>query len=126
MALNQSALLERLKECELTEATERSSPLTQRALQELINAEAELIIGAAPYERTSVTAPDPGPSRRLSVILTCASRSFERGRSSRPCWMVAAIIRTVFVPRSKRELVHAQFEEVVATLARSHPSAAEL
>lgn len=40
--------------------------------------------------------------------------------------MVAAIIRTIFVPRGKRELVHAQFGEVVAMLARSHPAAAEL
>lgn len=40
--------------------------------------------------------------------------------------MVAAIIRTIFVPRGKRELVHAQFAEVVTMLARSHPAAAEL
>lgn len=40
--------------------------------------------------------------------------------------MVAAIIRTGFVPRGKRELVEAQFEEVVTMLGRSHPAAAEL
>lgn len=40
--------------------------------------------------------------------------------------MVAAIIRTIFVPRGKRELVHTQFGEVVTMLARSHPAAAEL
>ena len=40
--------------------------------------------------------------------------------------MVAAIIRTIFVPRGKRELVHAQFGEVVTMLTRSHPAAAEL
>jgi putative transposase len=40
--------------------------------------------------------------------------------------MVAAIIRTVFVPRGKRELVEAQFDEVVTMLGRSHPAAAEL
>ncbi|GAB2572292.1 hypothetical protein GCM10027033_29890 [Leucobacter ruminantium] len=40
--------------------------------------------------------------------------------------MVAAIIRTIFVPRGKRELVHAQFDEVVSMLTRSHPAAAEL
>ena len=40
--------------------------------------------------------------------------------------MVAAIIRTIFVPRGKRDLVHAQFEEVVTMLERSHPAVAEL
>ena len=40
--------------------------------------------------------------------------------------MVAAIIRTIFVPRGKSELVHAQFEEVVTMLGRSHPAAAQL
>ena len=53
MALNQSALLELLKELELTDTTERIRLLTQRALQELINAEATAVIGAAPYERAS-------------------------------------------------------------------------
>jgi putative transposase len=40
--------------------------------------------------------------------------------------MVAAIIRTVFVPRGKRELVHAQFDEVVAMLERTHPAVADM
>ncbi|MFA4840430.1 MAG: IS256 family transposase [Agrococcus sp.] len=40
--------------------------------------------------------------------------------------MVAAIIRTVFVPRGKRALVRAQFDEVVAMLERSHPAVAEM
>ena len=53
MTLNQSALLELLKELELTETTERIRMLTQRAFQELINAEATAVIGAAPYERSS-------------------------------------------------------------------------
>ena len=48
MALNQSALLELLKELELTETTERIRALTQRAFQELINGEATAVIGAAP------------------------------------------------------------------------------
>ncbi len=52
MALNQSALIELLKELELTDTTERIRLLTQRAFQELINAEAETVIGAAPYERS--------------------------------------------------------------------------
>ena len=52
MTLNQSALLELLKELELTETTERIRLLTQRAFQKLINAEATAVIGAAPYERS--------------------------------------------------------------------------
>ena len=39
--------------------------------------------------------------------------------------MVAAIIRTIFVPRGKRDLVGAQFDEVVTMLARSHPTVAD-
>lgn len=53
MALTQSALLELLKELELTDTTERIRALTQRAFQELIDAEATAVIGAAPYERTT-------------------------------------------------------------------------
>ena len=40
--------------------------------------------------------------------------------------MVAAIIRTVFVPRGKADLVQAQFDEVVTMLARSHPAVADM
>lgn len=40
--------------------------------------------------------------------------------------MVAAIIRTIFVPRGKRDLVQAQFGEVVTMVERSHPGAAEM
>ena len=53
MALNQSALIELLKELELTETTERIRLLTERAFQELINAEATAVIGAGRYERSS-------------------------------------------------------------------------
>ncbi len=34
--------------------------------------------------------------------------------------------RTVFVPRGKRDLVHAQFDEVVTMLTRSHPGVADM
>lgn len=40
--------------------------------------------------------------------------------------MVAAIIRTIFVPRGKRDLVRAQFDEVVTMLTRSHPHVADM
>ena len=40
--------------------------------------------------------------------------------------IVAAIIRTNFVPCGKRELVHAQFVDVVTMLGRSPPTVAEL
>ncbi|OUZ06769.1 IS256 family transposase [Aeromicrobium sp. PE09-221] len=40
--------------------------------------------------------------------------------------MIAAIVRTIFVPRGKKALVHAQFAEVVAMLERSHPPVADM
>ena len=69
MTLNQSALIELLKELELTDTTERIRLLTQRAFQELINAEAETVIGAAPYERSDgrTTQRNGTRSRTLST-----------------------------------------------------------
>ena len=257
MTLNQSALIELLKELELTDTTERIRLLTQRAFQELINAEAETVIGAAPYERSESRATQRNGTRPRTLSTTlgadsgisksevsricanldqdvaefrerrlddtsypyvfvdatyCKARVGRRvvsqaiviavgvaadGRrqvlgfqvgdtESEPFWteffrdlkgrgltgvqlvisdahagliraievafqgaawqrcrvhfmrnvlarvpkvaaqMVAAIIRTIFVPRGKSELVHAQFEEVVTMLGRSHPAAAQL
>lgn len=40
--------------------------------------------------------------------------------------MVAAIVRTIFVPRGQAPMVQAQFDEVVAMLTRSWPAAAEI
>lgn len=40
--------------------------------------------------------------------------------------MVAAIIRTIFVPRGKAELVRAQFDDVVTMLQRSHPAITDM
>ncbi|HPT96135.1 MAG TPA: IS256 family transposase [Microbacteriaceae bacterium] len=70
MTLNQSALIELLKELELTDTTERIRLLTQRAFQELINAEAETMIGAAPYERSENRATQRNGTRPRTLSTT--------------------------------------------------------
>jgi len=70
MALDQSALIELLKELELTDTTERIRLLIQRALQELINAEATAVIGAAPYERASDRTTQRNGSRPRTLTTT--------------------------------------------------------
>ncbi len=40
--------------------------------------------------------------------------------------LVAAIVRTIFVPRGESDMVTAQFDEVVGMLTRSHPAAADM
>lgn len=56
MALNGSPLIELLNEFELTETTESTCLLTQRSFQELINAEAKAVIGAAPTSETATVS----------------------------------------------------------------------
>ena len=70
MTLNQSALIELLKELELTDTTERIRLLTQRAFQELINAEAETVTGAAPYERSESRATQRNGTRPRTLSTT--------------------------------------------------------
>lgn len=79
MTLNQSALIELLKELELTDTTERIRLLTQRAFQELINAEAETVTGAAPYERSESRATQRNGTRPRR------QRPFEWWKFSSPC-----------------------------------------
>lgn len=52
MALDQSALLELLGELQSTDVSDRIRLATQKLYQELIDAEATAVIGAAPYERS--------------------------------------------------------------------------
>lgn len=52
MALDQSALLDLLGEFKLTDVTDRIRVATETLYQELIDAEATTVIGAAPFERT--------------------------------------------------------------------------
>nr|WP_054953610.1 IS256 family transposase [Flaviflexus massiliensis] len=70
MALNQSALIELLKELELTETTERIRLLTERAFQELINAEATAVIGAGRYERSNDWATQRNGTRPRTLSTT--------------------------------------------------------
>ncbi len=53
MALDQSALLDLLAQLKLTDVTDRIRSVTETLYQELINAEAENMIGAGKYERTN-------------------------------------------------------------------------
>lgn len=90
MAPGQSALIELLKELELTDTTERIRLLTQRAFQELINAEAETVIGAAPYERSEgrTTQRNGTRSRTLSTTagdLDLRIPKLREGSFSRRC-----------------------------------------
>ena len=52
MALDQSALLDLLAQLKLTDVTDRVRSATETLYQELIDAEAAAVIGAAKYERT--------------------------------------------------------------------------
>ncbi len=52
MAPDQSALLDLLAQLKLTDVTDRIRSVTETLYQELINAEAENMIGAGKYERT--------------------------------------------------------------------------
>ncbi len=52
MALDQSALLDLLAQLKLTDVTDRIRSVTETLYQELIDAEAENMIGAGKYERT--------------------------------------------------------------------------
>ncbi len=70
MALTQSALIELLKELELTDTTDRIRALTQRAFQELIDAEATAVIGAAPYQRSAERTTQRNGSRARTLTTT--------------------------------------------------------
>ncbi len=70
MALTQSALIELLKELELTDTTDRIRALTQRAFQELIDAEATAVIGAAPYQRSAERTTQRNASRARTLTTT--------------------------------------------------------
>lgn len=66
MTLNRSALIELLKELELTDTTECIRFLTRRAFQELLDAEAEALVDAACNEQTSDLLQGPyRPARRV-------------------------------------------------------------
>ena len=95
MALSQSALLEVLESLKAADADEVVRSALQVILQELIEAEATSVIGAARHERTDLrTAQRNGHRSRL--LTTAAgmwrwrSRSCGPGRSSRSCWSGAA------------------------------------
>ena len=72
MALDQHALLDLLKELQLTETTDQIRAATQRLYQELIDAEATAFIGAAAWQRSD--------ERTATQRLPCSdARDADRG-----------------------------------------------
>lgn len=67
MALDQHALLDLLKELQLTETTDQIRAATQRLYQELIDAEATAFIGAAPWQRSEERTAQRNGSRARTL-----------------------------------------------------------
>ena len=91
MALTDSDLSELLAALKAGEMTDTIRTSLEWILQQLIEAEATAVIGAAPHERTrparpsaTGTAPSSSPPRR--VTSSWRSRSCAAGASSRACW----------------------------------------
>lgn len=70
MALNQSALLDLLAELKLTDVSDRIRSATERLYQELIDAEAAAVIGAAPFERTGARTAQRNGTRPKTLTTT--------------------------------------------------------
>ena len=70
MALDQSALLDLLGELKLTDVTDRIRSATEKLYQELIDAEASAVIGAAPFERTGDRTTHRNGSRLRTLTTT--------------------------------------------------------
>ena len=70
MTLDQHALIDLLKELQLTDTTDRIRQSTQRLYQELIDAEATAFIGASPWERTEERATPRNGTRPRTLATT--------------------------------------------------------
>ncbi len=70
MALDQSALLDLLAQLKLTDVTDRIRSVTETLYQELINAEAENMIGAGKYERTDDRTTQRNGTRSRTLTTT--------------------------------------------------------
>jgi len=70
MALDQSALLNLLGELKLTDVTDRIRVATETLYQELIDAEASAVIGAAPFERSGDRTTHRNGSRLRTLTTT--------------------------------------------------------
>lgn len=70
MALNQSALLDLLTQLKLTDVTDRVRSATEKLYQELIDAEATALIGAAPFQRTNERATHRNGTRPRTLSTT--------------------------------------------------------
>lgn len=70
MALDQSALLDLLAQLKLTDVTDRVRSITEALYQELIDAEAENVIGAGKYERCDDRTTQRNGTRRRTLSTT--------------------------------------------------------
>jgi len=70
MALDQSALLDLLAQLKLTDVTDRIRSVTETLYQELIDAEAENMIGAGKYERTDDRTTQRNGTRSRTLTTT--------------------------------------------------------
>ena len=70
MTLDQHALIDLLKELQLTDTTDRIRQSTQRLYQELIDAEATAFTGASPWERTEERATHRNGTRPRTLATT--------------------------------------------------------
>ena len=70
MALDQSALLDLLGQLKLTDVTDRIRSATETLYQELIDAEASAVIGAAPFERSGDRTTHRNGSRLRTLTTT--------------------------------------------------------
>jgi len=70
MALDQSALLDLLAQLKLTDVTDRIRSATETLYQELIDAEAVSLIGAAPFERSAERTTQRNGTRPRTLTTT--------------------------------------------------------
>jgi transposase-like protein len=70
MALDQSALLDLLAQLKLTDVTDRIRSATETLYQELIDAEAVSLIGAAPFERSAERTTQRNRTRPRTLTTT--------------------------------------------------------
>ena len=70
MALDQSALLDLLAQLKLTDVTDRIRIATEKLYQELIDAEASALIGAAPFQRTTERSTHRNGTRPRTLTTT--------------------------------------------------------
>jgi transposase-like protein len=72
MALDQTALLDRLGQLKLTDVSDRIRAATETLYQQLIETEATAFIGAAPFEGSAARTTQRNGSRPRTLSTTCS------------------------------------------------------